>query len=328
MAQHAQPGTRTRRRLLVAGGAWLLAGVARSAPGGAGTSGLEPDMPEGDAMHPDYAESVAVSGLATDAGSGFGARLGRFPPRGSGSLSMSAHVGGRHYAVSDAPLTLVASGATPIDAREATFAVAGASQATFASSDRHTPAMHGRVLAQSRAHGATHPEPGIGDIPILIEATFRVGHPPVQVRPGRMEVMGRVLATVTVGDERHVFDVPGKWHEQVGPRRRFAPAFTYLFVQGDGIGIMASRQVAQTSGYVLEQGTTTAISRLDIDPYGSPERRFTATLADGRRITGVARVLRETSAPIEGQRRPGATVRVESDIGSMVGALNDWDPRD
>lgn len=277
-------------------------------------------------IDPDYAESVAIDALSRDLSRSFGIRLARFPPKGTGTLWVSAYIDGDYYAVADSGLALANPDPTPIEATACDFRVSGTSDATFASTGRGTAAMMGSVQARSRLHAAEHPQPGIGITPVTVRAQFRVAHEPVQVRPGRMEVMGFVTGELVIDDVVHVFDEPGKWHEQVGPRPRFAPAFTYLFVQGDGVGIMVSRHQRGAWGYVFADGKTIRVTALDIDPYGTTTRDFTATLADGRRIHGRATVQRETSVPIEGKRRPGATVIVESDVGRMIGVLNDWNP--
>jgi hypothetical protein len=277
-------------------------------------------------MDQSYAESVAIDALSRDLSKAFGVRLGRFPPKGSGTLWISAYVDGSHYAMADAGLSLAHDGPSLLEAPTCTFRVSGSSEAIFESAQRGSAGMTGSVRARSMVQATEHPDPGLGTIPVSVTAEFRVAHEPVQVRPGRMEVMGSVSAELVIDDVLHTLDAPGKWHEQVGPRPRFAPAFTYLFVQGDGIGIMASRHERGAWGYVLSDGATTALAALDIDPYGTRTRTFTATLADGRKITGTATVERETSVPIEGKRRPGTTVVVESDLGRMIGALNDWNP--
>ena len=115
-------------------------------------------------------------------------------------------------------------------------------------------------------------------------------------------------------------------HEQTGERPSFAPAFTYLFLQGDGSGLMATRHARGAWGYLFSDGQTTPVTGLELEPYGQPVRRFAASLEDGRTVTGTARIVREVSVPIEGARRPGAAVLAESDIGPLVGVLNDWQP--
>lgn len=275
-----------------------------------------------------YAESVAIGGMCPDGAHEFGVRLARFPPRRSATLWLSAYVDGAYYAAADAELALTAPGITPVGGSEAVFEVSGTSRGRFESTARHTVRMRGRAIAVSSGHRAAHVEPGKGDVPMSIDAEFEVVHLPVMVRPGRMEVMGRVRATLRIAERSYALDEPGKWHEQTGDRPRFGPPFTYIFVQGPGIGVMASRHPTGAYGYVLRDGRTTLVQSLEIDPYGNRERGFEVGLVDNTRFKGTAHVLREVSVPIEGQRRPGATVRVTSELGEMVGHLNDWNPKD
>ncbi|MEX0941483.1 MAG: hypothetical protein WD002_02955 [Pseudomonadales bacterium] len=277
-------------------------------------------------MDPEYAESMAVSGLQEDTTFSFIVRLARFPLKRKATLWVSAYIDGIDYAVTDEALSLSHDQATPIAKQEVEFEASGGSRAAFRSFDRHSAKMHGVVFAGSKAHKGEHPEPGSGSLPIVIETAFKVSHTPANVRPGRMEMMGRVAGTIMLGGDSWQFDMPGKWHEQVGPRPNFAPAFTYLFVQGEGIGIMTSKHARSAFGYLLANGETIAINDMQIEPYGNNPRAFTVTLEYGHQINGNARIIRETSVPIEGKRRPGATVIVDSDIGRMVGVLNDWNP--
>ena len=279
-------------------------------------------------MDKHYAESVSISALSEDLSRSFDVRLGRFPPQGTGSLWISAYIDGVYYAVADESLELAHLNPSDIDHEAVEFQVTGSSTAHFESSGRNSPRMTGIVRATSMLHGAEHPGPGTGTIPVSVTAEFRVAHRPVEVRPGRMEVMGSIKAELLIDGAVCQFDSPGKWHEQTGSRRSFAPAFTYLFVQGDGIGIMATRHVQGAWGYVFANGVTTRLTGFEIDPYGSRTRVFTATLEDGRTISGTAEARRQTSVPIEGRRRPGATVAVKSDLVPMAGALNDWNPGD
>jgi len=206
------------------------------------------------------------------------------------------------------------------------FAVTGESAASLQGVARYQSDMRGTLQARAKLHATAHPEPGTGTIPVEISASFTAEHTPINVRPGRLEVMGRVQGTVHINGVPHAINLPGKWHEQTGVRPSFAPAFTYLFVQGRQRGLMTTRHAGGAWGYVFRDGQTEAVTAMDIEPYGQPQRRFTATLENGEQIEGRAQVLREVSVPIEGKRRPGATVVIDGDLGRMVGVLNDWQP--
>ncbi|MEZ5550905.1 MAG: hypothetical protein R3E82_08455 [Pseudomonadales bacterium] len=275
---------------------------------------------------PDYAESVAMTGHSVDASTTFDVRIARFPASGRGTLWMYVYLDGRQLALVDEVLALTPPEVTEVSGPDATFAVTGTSAATLTGKARDTSGMRGLLQARGRLHATAHPEPGDGEVPVEIEMSFTADHAPINVRPGRIEVMGRVQGRILVDGTSHRIDIPGKWHEQTGVRPQFAPAFTYLFVQGAGSGIMATRFAEGAWGYVYNEGTVRSIIAMDIAPYGATERAFTATLEDGSRLSGSARVVREVSVPIEGKRRPGATVLVESDMGPLVGVLNDWNP--
>ncbi len=279
-------------------------------------------------ISPTFAESVALEGVSLDGEREFSVRLGRFPGRGEGTLWVSAFVGRKRFGGADGPLELGIFGdVTPVDAADVTFEVSGQASARFESRERHSKAMVGHLTASAQLHDSLHPPPGRGSIPITIEADFVATHEGVRVRPGRLEVMGRVTAVVKTPSGEYSLEVPGKWHEQTGERPRFAPRFTYFAVQGEDVGLLASAGARGAWGYALLDGKTTRVTGFSIDPQGPPIRAFRVDLLDGRTLEGEAIVKRETSVPIEGQRRPGATVITNTNVGVLVGHLNDWDPK-
>ena len=99
-----------------------------------------------------------------------------------------------------------------------------------------------------------------------------------------------------------------------------------LALQGETASLLAIGSPRGTGGYVETETGIVAIRSFEIDPEGPERRAFTLGLADGRTIEGVARVVQRWSVPIEGQRRPGTSVLVESDLGALSGSLNDWAP--
>ena len=267
-----------------------------------------------------------MTGYAVDASTTFDVRIARFPEAESGSLWFYLFVDGVQYGLVDDAVTLPDPGVTRIDAADARFALSGSSIASLAGSNRQGRSMGGVLTARGHLHRNAHPETGPGSVLVQIEATLEASHEPIRVRPGRIEVMGQVRGVVRIENAVHSFELPGKWHEQVGERPSFAPAFTYLSIQGNSVGLMATRHERGAWGYVFADGRTEAVVDLEIDGYGAAERAFSATLANGARVQGRATVVREVSVPIEGQRRPGATVLVESSLGPLVGVLNDWQP--
>jgi hypothetical protein len=281
----------------------------------------------GEAGSSHYAESAALVAWSADGAEEIAVRLARFPPQGTGTLWLSVFHRDEAYGVAVENLGLGESpGATAVDAAEATFAATGEASARFECRARDTAAMVCTVEATASAHRTPHPPLGGGSVPIRLVATFTGTHTPVAVRPGRREVFGRVEATLEGPGGSRRLSLPGKWHEQTGDRPRFAAAFTYFSIVGDRGALLAMRGGGGASGFALLDGRAVAVRAFEIDPLGAPSRRFRAALEDGRTIDGETAIVRETSVPIEGERRPSATVRVRTNLGEMVGHLNDWNP--
>ncbi len=274
-----------------------------------------------------YAESVALTGHSADGDVTFDVRIARFPSEGRGTLWFYVYIDGAQYALVENELSLPDAGRTDVSLAAASFAVAGDAAARLDAEGRDAQQMSARLEARGRLHATAHPGVGSGAVPVTLAATFQAQHAPIRVRPGRLEVMGRAEGTVTIAGQQRQFSVRGKWHEQTGTRPNFAPAFTYFFVQSEAGGMMAIKHAAGAWGYVLEGDEVTPVEAMRIDGYGGDQRAFMLALADGRQVHGSAEVLREVSVPIEGQRRPGATVVVSSDLGELVGVINDWDPQ-
>jgi hypothetical protein len=286
-----------------------------------------------------YAESAALVGWSADGSEEVSVRLARSPARGVGTLWLSIFEGAWSYSVALDPVTLGDErGRTAVEDGDATFAVGGpasptsgqapAGKARFACRARHSAAMACTIEAEAVAHRTPHPPLGAGTFPVRLEATFIASHLGVSARPGRLEVFGRVDATIETPQGVRRLAVPGKWHEQTGERPRFAGAFTYFSVTGRGGSLLALNVAGGTAGFALLDGHTVPVRTFSIDEAGSPRRRFAVTLEDGRTIDGETTVVRETSVPIEGRRRPGATVLARTSAGEMVGHLNDWKPEE
>jgi len=263
---------------------------------------------------------------ARDAGQEISIRLGRMV--GQGAVSLWAG-----YASSSAALSMADTHSapnlarTPVDADIAAFHAAPGWSANFDRSGRMGEKMIGRAQMTGGLNATADPPEGEGQIPGHIEMTFESIHRPVLVRPGRMEVFGSGSGRVVLPDGDFKISGYAKWHEQVGDRARFAPAFTYMAISGSGVALLAVSRGNAANGFALEGGTTMPVVAAKFSE-PSPQRHFEAALADGRTIRGVAHTIRMSSEPIEGKRRPGATVIAETDLGRMVGQVNDWRPED
>lgn len=288
---------------------------------------------------PQYRESVALGAMSLDGTTELSVRLARHPASNSGSVWMHLAIDGEAWSLVEEDLRLRGEpspgategpalvAATPVADDAVEFRAGGRGDVRFASRMRHSSAMHGELLATLYAHATRDPEPGPGDVPIRFELTFTADGPGGRLNEGsRWELFGRVHGRVIVGGRVHQIDLPGKWHEQVGDRPAFAPAFTYLNVQGERFGLLAIDLTGRAAGFASEGGRTVPIVRFQIEPPGEPLRRFEAELEGGEVVAGSARIVQSWSVPVEGQRRPGSGVVVESNRGPLAGSLNDWRP--
>ncbi len=277
-------------------------------------------------LSPIYAESVQLAGLTVDGAQEISFRVARFPRRGEATLWATACIGDQVYNAAIENLALGEyKGRTPVEDQKVRFDVAGTDQAQLTRQTMRTGLLKGSAKVVFGAHKTADPPPGRGPHPLVIEARFESSHQPVKVRPGRSEVMGRIWVTVRTPAGVHKFQGFGKWHEQVGERPRFASAFTYLGVMGERSGLLAVWLKAGAFGYARLGDQIIAVKTVEFDPLGA-RRKFRVGLENGRVIEGEAVTRRTISTPIEGRRRPSTTVIVASDIGPLVGNLNDWEP--
>ena len=260
------------------------------------------------------------------AGQEISIRLGRMV--GQGAVSLWAGYASSSAAFSMADIRLSTGLApTTVDTDIAAFHAAPGWSANFDRSGRMGDKMIGRAEMTGGLNATADPPEGEGRVPGRIEMTFESLHRPVLVRPGRMEVFGLGCGRVVLPDGDFEISGYAKWHEQVGDRARFAPAFTYMAISRSDVALLAISRGDAATGFALEGGKTTPVAAIKFsDP--TPQRRFEASLTDGRTIRGVTNTIRMSSEPIEGKRRPGATVIAETDLGRMVGQVNDWRPED
>ena len=282
-----------------------------------------------------YAESVNIAGVTADGRSEINIRLSRKPIAATGSIWAHLAINGRQYSLVDESLDSGEfSEATDLTSNSVEYFVSGDSQARFT---RQTSLrLSGKISAALHMHQTAHPDDGSGPILVSIEANFIATGPGADSGKGRIEVMGQVTASVSLEGQTNHLEMNGKWHEQVGERGKFAPAFTYLNVQSDELGLLAIGYQGGATGYLIlgenvDPVVSFEIAPLDPHPKISEAqpprvRSFEITTLSGQHVWGQATELRRWSVPIEGQRRPGSTVRVVTNLGSAAGSLNDWNP--
>ena len=300
-----------RRLIMTAAASWIAADGAGAQPAAAKPS--------------TYSESVMGMVFAPDGSQALSARLARLVGQGSATIWAGYESTDAAFGVADVGVLAKGAGPTAVTKDAAVFDQAGTWDSRFERSGRSGAGMTGVARVRGGLHASADPPEGEGPLAGRIEIRFRALHVPVLVREGRMEVFGRGEGRIVLPDREVKFSGYAKWHEQVGDRPRFAPAFTYVALSGGDVALLAVTRGASANGFALENGKTTLVTALEISDLAA-QRRFKATLADGRTVQGTARTLRTSSEPIEGQRRPSATVAAETTLGPMVGQINDWRP--
>jgi hypothetical protein len=296
----------------------------------AGTAGLAAAIPRGRAEDSSkvtssvYSESVMAVLYAPDASQEISIRLGRMVGQGAVTLWAGYASSSAAFSMADIrPATNLTR--TSVDADIAAYSEAPSWTAKFDRSGRIGEKMVGRAEMTGGLNATADPPEGEGQISGRIEMTFESLHRPMLVRPGRMEVFGLGSGRVVLPDGGFKISGYAKWHEQVGDRARFAPAFTYMAISASNVALLAVTSGNAAYGFALEGGKTTPVATAKFAEPG-PQRHFEASLVDGRTIHGMTNTVRTSSEPIEGKRRPSATVIAETDLGRMVGQVNDWRP--
>lgn len=273
-----------------------------------------------------WGESAAVGGTTPDGERGFGIRIARFPRRGVGNIwaHVSLSEGRLGFTSEYTPLT-GEQGLTDVTAERVWFEIGGAAEARLERTTLENGLFRGVARASFLAHNADDPAVGPGSIPVRIEVVFVARHVPQYVRPGRMETAGSVEAVIATPAGSFELKTRGKWHEQIGDRPRFGPAFTYMSIAGEDCFLLAVKNARAVYGFWERGGATIPVREFQIDSPAA-RRSFRVVLDDGRVIEGEAVVKRAHSAPIEGQRRPGTFVVARTTVGELSGEINDWQP--
>ena len=265
-----------------------------------------------DALSPAYAESVEISGLSEDGASEFEVRLARFPPRSSGTLWATLCLADQVYNVALDDVRLAIPGRTRVQEADARFEVSDA-LGTSARLERH---REGPLIGSARvavsAHRSVDPPLGAGSEAVMIDARFESAHAPVQVLPARLEVMGRVSATVRTPSGLFTIAGPGKWHEQTGNRPRFATPFTYLAARSRDHGLLAVERQPAPFGFAWMGDETIKIKAVKIAPPAdrSPwsSRTDAASMGRRERFERSPRRSKASGAPAQPSRSPARSV--------------------
>jgi len=165
---------------------------------------------------------------------------------------------------------------------------------------------------------------GRGNTPVLLKAQIAPSTAKEGMLPDRSEAKGLVTGVMTIAGRRVPIRGFGSWHEQPQSRARFVDPFVYFRGSGDGIAFTFSQYPGEDAGgYLTTGGTTDPIKRFKITPPG-PVRRFRATLASGRELTGEVRRVYDFGIRIYDGWRVSAIVTGQLDGKPYVGAINDF----
>lgn len=273
-----------------------------------------------------YAESAMLGAISMDGREELTLRIARNPGRGTGTIWMHLAIDGLVYSAVEEDVPLPAdmnrvSAETPWSELEL--------DGVRFTRDVPRGPIHDNariaIEAELRASPRRHPEPGDGFHPVTLSLDFRPDGRVFRVHSGtRREVYGEVRGTVTTPERTRGLTLPAKWHEQWGPRARFAPSFTYLNLQNADSAVLAIRYAQGTVGYLIDADGRHRVTSMEIDAEGPESRRFRIEVEDRPDVTGTARVTQRWSVPIEGRRRPGSGVVAETSLGTLAGSLNDW----
>lgn len=276
-------------------------------------------------LPPHYAESVMIHLLSADGLEDLSLRIARFPERGSAHVWFHAAHRESTWSVVDETFQTDTRATDEVRHSKTLLAWKDAEFIEFRR-DVHHGRLEGVVTAEFSVSPGRHVSVGPGEESVKLELSYRAGsegdHPGIH----RWETTGRVSGVIVIAGTPWRVDEQAKWHEQTGARPRFAPAFTYLNLQGDSLALLAIGFAERAQGYLECNGSIDPVVSFSIDPPGRDERRFEIILSDKRTVTGTSTRVQSWSVPIEGIRRPGSSVLAETSLGPMRGSLNDWIP--
>lgn len=314
-------------RRLLRTGALLLAMLAACANAGSTDAGTRDETAIDARDAGTYAESAMLAAISMDGREELALRIARDPGRGTGTIWMHLAMDGLVYSAveENVPLPPEAtriSAPTPWSELQLGGVLFTRHDGPAAREDAATIS----VEAELRASPRRHPEAGDGFHEVTLDLNFRPDGRAFRVHDGtRRERYGEVRGTVSTPEGNRGLTLPAKWHEQWGPRARFAPSFTYLNLQNEDSALLAIRYTEGTVGYLIDADGQHRITDLEIDEEGPASRRFRIEVENRPDVRGTARVTQRWSVPIEGRRRPGSGVVAETSLGTLAGSLNDWE---
>lgn len=279
---------------------------------------------------PQRSESVHLDVIAPDAATAVIMRLCRYPEHDAAWLWVNVFRDGEAWAHYDHALACSAEEVTQAEA-PATYVAADASIARFHREGPHeaptsafaeasvevSPGLE-VPLAADGADGA----PG-GGLAVQVRLDFEPLHSAHSTFRGRSEVIGRVHATVQLGDDAFAVEGFGHWHEQHQHAPRFVRGFRYITLRGEHASTISVLTERVGGGFLVRDGAVHGVTGVAIDPRGE-DRALRLTLDDGTTVEGELQRRYDYSVPIYDARRPGSLVSGTLDGAPVSGQINDW----
>jgi hypothetical protein len=270
-----------------------------------------------------WSESAMVLYFDTALQNGFSLRISRYPDRNATWVWCHVLQDGALYSYTNAAIPCTTARIEPHSAS----AIYGAPGLQVHITRRGSSAdLEGFAFAATlRARRGAGGEDGDGDVPVALAGSFRPG----PLRPGspagRFERTGEIEAIIDIDGRRGAISGIGKAHEQTQTAPRFTVPFTYAMLWGPSAAMVALSANGRGRGICDVAGAEQQITEFAVAPW-SEQRRFAATLADGRKLDGVARTVHHYRVPVFGQQWQGHVVAAEIGGERLVGMINDWRP--
>jgi hypothetical protein len=166
---------------------------------------------------------------------------------------------------------------------------------------------------------------GPGDVPVVIEASFRPDAAKDNLPTGRAEWTGTVEIHLTVGGRPLQLSGIAKAHEQIQIAPRFNDPFTYAMTWSPTASFIATASRGRRYGNLEIDGVARAVTSFAPAPPAA-ERHFSVVLDDGETLDGVARRVAHYDVPVFDRFWNGNIVRVELGRNQLIGMMNDWRP--
>jgi hypothetical protein len=272
-----------------------------------------------------WSESIMMVYLSEDLRTGISYRICRFPDLDDTWVWCQVIVDGKMYAYTDQYLPCTTARNLP-DSAMATYDAPG----LRARMTRLGTAADLRSMSfsfQAGCHPGTGAQEGAGHIPVSVEGVFWPSRTHPHDQTGRVERTGRIEATIRVGGKSYPIADVAKQHEQTQTGPRFLKGFSYCNMwnaEASFLGLFASDR--GYGDYEIGPSGRAVETYAIVKP--APSRRFTAVLADGSRVEGVAHTAISYQIPVYDQIWLGTMVSGVVDGRKMVGTINDWRPQD